>query len=205
MRAHYQKIAPPPPPGSCAKQFTYNVSTVQCNGLTNDQSISTADACEQRCCAEQAQGSCNVWQFGTGAEDGGCWFDTGSGVNCGPVHNGFPWVGGATYDPSATAKIVGTRISDNSFTGLSGVGSRAALTAAGPGSTFTLNFCDHLVFKSIALVRTLTVTDTASVGISAHALPAQGCNLTVVTSSPLSAQGVIFVEVDSSAYDGAFV
>mmetsp|Transcript_4859 Transcript_4859/g.14618 ORF Transcript_4859/g.14618 Transcript_4859/m.14618 type:complete len:606 (-) Transcript_4859:236-2053(-) len=185
--------------------FKYNTSGLQCSGLTHYANAASPDACKAKCCAQQGQGSCNLWQFSEGG--GGCWYDeSGSGTDCGPVRNAGPWVGGATVNPAASSgKIVGTRISDNSFNKNSGVGTRAVGIAAGPGSNFTINFCDNLVFKSIALVRTLTVTDSAAVGLTAHALLPQGCTLTVLTSQPLSSAGTVFVEVDSSTYEGTFV
>jgi hypothetical protein len=205
IRAHVHSMAPP---GDCATAFKYNTTGLQCNDLQQDPSAKTADACRQRCCAEQAQGSCNVWQFSGDGDGGGCWFDPSIGnVDCVPEHNAGPWLGGATQDPSAggNAKIVGTRIADNSFSGQSGVGTRASMTASGPGSNFTLDFCEHLVFKNIALVRSLTVVDGATAGLTAHALPPQGCSINVITSSPLTKSGMLFVEVDSSTYTGAFV
>ena len=65
--------------------------------------------------------------------------------------------------PPPAPGIVGARISDNSFAGDSGVGTRVGMSMRGPGSKFDFNFCDNLVFKSIALVRSLTVTDTSGI------------------------------------------
>ena len=194
---------------SCSDQFKFNASGVQCDGLTHaSEASASAEACEKRCCAQQAEGTCSVWQWCNPTTEGcGCWFDASAGTTpqCSAVHSAGPWLGASTASIVPTASsIIGTRIQDNNFGG-KGVGTRASASQTGPGGSFDFDFCDQLVFKRISLVRSITVTAESNDTYTTRANLPQGCKLVVSVAPDVPKNARVYVEVDSSEYDGSFV
>jgi hypothetical protein len=113
--------------------------------------------------------------------------------------------GGNIYSTNTSAGPVvvrGTQIASNSFTG-GGGGSRAALALTQTAATqWAFDFCDALIFPTIARVSSITVS-TASGFPVAVARPPVGCTLLVETS--VAVTGTVSVEVDSSSIDKDYV
>jgi len=119
------------------------------------------------------------------------------------THNLFR--GGNIYSVNTTAGPVtvrGSRIEMNSFTGGAG-GSRAAMALTQTAATqWAFDFCDRLVFPSIARVISVTVSAASGFPV-AVARPPVGCTLLVETSAAVT--GTVSVEVDSSSIDADYV
>ena len=154
----------------------------------------------------------NVWSHGFECCAGGGLHDVPHGIilagdAVGPgltlTHNLFR--GGSIYSQPATpglnATAVGTRIESNSFTG-GGRGSRVTQSLTQAAATaWSFDFCDSLVFSSIARV---SVEVVASAGFArAQARPPVGCTVLVETDAPVT--GTVSVTVDSSALSTDFI
>ena len=111
--------------------------------------------------------------------------------------------GGNVYsNATGPVSVRGTRIEMNSYTG-DGRGTRvSAVLSQTNASLWNFNFCDRLVFPSISLVRSITVTADAGFPVATARAPV-GCTLLVETSVAFT--GTVAVEVDSSDLDDDYV
>ena len=101
-----------------------------------------------------------------------------------------------------TAKMTGTRIESNSFTG-GARGSRATASLTQTAAAqWAFDFCAQLVVPSIDHVASITLQAAAGFATAVARAPA-GCTLLVETSEPVS--GTVTVTVDSSAISADFV
>ena len=95
---------------SCKRQFKFNASGVQCDGLTHaSEADISAEACAKRCCDLQADGTCSVWQWCDPKTDGcGCWYDASAGIapQCSHVHSAGPWIGASTTPIVPSSSVV---------------------------------------------------------------------------------------------------
>ena len=76
-------------------QYTYNITGLQCTGMTKagEEAGATAAACQAYCCKLNNEGSCSMWQWSPSI---GCYVDPeDEEVQCGTVRNGGPWIGAA--------------------------------------------------------------------------------------------------------------
>ena len=190
----------------CPQRLNVSINDVGCIGLQRSSGgDSSSHACEAACCADT---SCSAWQWckddascdGATAGDGAqCW--TGVGADC--VGNGARkgWVGqsGGGINPGPVS-VTGVRIADNVFT-QGPVGTRATLSLTQSKATsWSFDFCDQLLFPTIALARVDVVAESGFP--VAVARPTTDCKLTVETSEPVT--GTVTVEVDSSAPSPSF-
>ena len=204
-----------------AKTFPFNISGVQCQGLSEAaDGNASPDDCRKACCSRQAEGSCSLWQWcdPSKGEGCGCWISE-QPVPCGAVRSGGPWVGESEgAPPSVQAGVTGVRIENNEFKGTGPrVGSRATgiveLDGKGGQTMGSISFCDSLVFKQIEIVRSLTVSGSTADNQSplvVWALPIgsnaskDNCTLDVVVQN-LAGPGRVVASVDSSKQDASFV
>jgi hypothetical protein len=186
----------------CSTEFNISAANEECEGLSRSVAGSKSlVACASECCSDS---SCSVYQFcpaglnceGATGNDAQCWLgkytDCDSGTRKG-------WQGMASSKQGI--KVNGVRIAHNSFS-KGGVGTQAtkAITQSN-ASVWEFDFCDQLVFPTIATVRVDVIT--ASGFPRAIARPPQGCKMTVETDTAMT--GTIIVEVDSSSPTSSFV
>ena len=82
------------PGGRCACEWGSAKSGVQCMGLDNEPSGTTASLCEKSCCEKNAKepGSCETWQWAKEPSGSGCWQGKHD-EPCAPPTEQLPWVG----------------------------------------------------------------------------------------------------------------
>jgi hypothetical protein len=188
---------------NCGTLFNVSSNDKECEGLTESSAITEQD-CAAACCADV---TCSVYQFcedgskcdgasGTGAQ---CWLGDFKGCD-GNTRKG--WVGmgiGGAPAPIGPATVSGVRIAHNSMG--TAVGTQATLSLKQTSATkWAFDFCKHLVFPQIAIVRVHVI---AADGFpQAIARTPVGCKVTVETNVAMT--GTITVDVDSSEPSNSF-